>query len=483
MAKLTFLHSNDIHGRLEGLARLTTLARREQARAEAQGRLVFRWDAGDAFDRRFEACRLTRGASLAPVLTAGGVTVQTLGNDVGLPYGLRAITRMARRAGYTLLAANVRDGAGPLVEGLEESLLLGGPEGLKIGVFGLTDPFDGLYRVYGLNTPDVQEVAARTTRDLREAGAGVVVLLSHLGLNADRRLAAAVPGIDLIIGGHSHDLLPEGEWVGETLIVQAGEFAGHLGRVDLDCDPQGQGRVITARVLPVLEEIEPDPGVMQALEDLEAELQAVRAEVLGEVTSPLPLNHFGESPIANFAAQALRDRAGAEVGLISGGALHAGLEAGTVWRGVVADAVPASINPVTSRVTGERLLAALERGLDPGVVAYLHRGLRGSPIGVPGLCGVRVVVNPTGVVGRRVEAVHVNGEPLDLRREYVVAHTDLEPAEYAFLHGEGVTEVHANFTVLLEDVVRDHIKENSPVRPDPAAVWGDIASLPPLDQG
>jgi 5'-nucleotidase len=148
MPRLTFLHTNDIHGRLPELARLTTLARQEQAQAESEGRTVYRWDAGDAFDRQFEAGRVTRGAALPPVLSASGVTLQTVGNDIGLVYGMGALTRMARRAPYPMLAANLRDGEGPLVEGLQESVLLNGPEGLKIGVFGLTAPWDGLYSIY-----------------------------------------------------------------------------------------------------------------------------------------------------------------------------------------------------------------------------------------------------------------------------------------------------------------------------------------------
>lgn len=229
------------------------------------------------------------------------------------------------------------------------------------------------------------------------------------------------------------------------------------------------------------EDLKPDAEVLRALVALEAELQAVRTEVVGTLTSALPLNYSGESPIADFTAQALRERAGAEVGLITGGALHGGLEAGEVGRGAVANAVPASINPMTSRVTGARLLAALERGLNPEVVTYLHRGLRGSPIGVPGLSGMQVTVDPAGPVGRRVQQVRVNGEALDLEREYVVAHTDLEPAPYSFLHGEGVTEIQADFTVLLEDVVREHLGRRTPVEPDLSPVWLGIGSLPDLD--
>lgn len=103
MAKLTFLHSSDVHGCLEGLARLTTVARQEQVKVEAEGRLALRWDAGNAFDRRFEACRLTRGEALVPVLTASGVTVHTLGNDIGIAYGVSAVIRVTQCAQYTFL--------------------------------------------------------------------------------------------------------------------------------------------------------------------------------------------------------------------------------------------------------------------------------------------------------------------------------------------------------------------------------------------
>lgn len=65
----------------------------------------------------------------------------------------------------------------------------------------------------------------------------------------------------------------------------------------------------------------------------------------------------------------------------------------------------------------------------------------------------------------------------------MVAHTDLEPAEYAFLHGEGVTEVHADFSVLLEDVVREHVVSGSPLRLNLEAVWVGIETLPSLDRG
>ena len=62
----------------------------------------------------------------------------------------------------------------------------------------------------------------------------LLICLSHIGLNSDRLLAMKVPGIDLIVGGHTHATLPEGERAGETLIVQAGWWGHSFGRVSVE---------------------------------------------------------------------------------------------------------------------------------------------------------------------------------------------------------------------------------------------------------
>lgn len=68
------------------------------------------------------------------------------------------------------------------------------------------------------------------------------IALTHIGFAHDRELAAAVPGIDLIVGGHSHTLLPEGERCGQTLIVQAGSRGSHMGIVEIEKSGPSQTR-------------------------------------------------------------------------------------------------------------------------------------------------------------------------------------------------------------------------------------------------
>ena len=142
---LSIFHTNDMHGRLEAMARLSAFARRLRAEAEAQGRRVLLWDAGDAADRRVRFCSISKGAAFSPILNAMGYTLQTMGNAISLPYGPQAMAAVAARANFPVLAANCRDGDGPLPEGLQEYALIPLPRGLTMGVIGLTAPWGDLY--------------------------------------------------------------------------------------------------------------------------------------------------------------------------------------------------------------------------------------------------------------------------------------------------------------------------------------------------
>jgi 2',3'-cyclic-nucleotide 2'-phosphodiesterase (5'-nucleotidase family) len=82
---------------------------------------------------------------------------------------------------------------------------------------------------------DPISVAAKLVSDLRPTH-DLVIALTHIGLKEDRRLASTVPGIDLIVGGHTHAVLDSPEMVGRTAIVQAGHWAHQVGRVDIDMD-------------------------------------------------------------------------------------------------------------------------------------------------------------------------------------------------------------------------------------------------------
>jgi 5'-nucleotidase len=462
---LSIFHTNDMHGRLEAMARLSGLARRLRAEAQARGRQVFFWDAGDAADRRVRVASISKGAAFSPILTAMGYTLQTMGNAISLPYGPQAMADVAARAGFPILAANFRDGEGPLPGGLCETVRVPLPSGLAMGVVGLTAHFGGIYEFYGLHLPDFCQVARGLIDRLREEGVAPVIVLSHLGLEDDRRLAETVAGIDLIIGGHSHDRLPAGEERNGVLIAQAGEYAESLGRVDLVLDP-ASGRVLerAARVLDVPAEEPPDPAVVAAVAVAEREVDAMMARPVGVLESPLDLDYFAECGVGNLAADALRERMGAEVAIICSGQFHQGLSAGTLTLGQLDRACFSSASPCVTDVRGAQIVAALERGLDPAICRAEVRGFRGAPVGIPQISGMAVEYDPGAQTGHRVRRVAVQDRSLDADRSYRVAHTDAEtmPEVGYLVLDEGQATEHEVPTIVRE-VIEDYVHRHSPV--------------------
>src|SRR5262249_53131084 len=153
-----------------------------------------------------------------------------VGNAAWLRYGPQVIADQARAAGYPLLLANLAP-----VEGVEATALIDG-----IGFLGVTDPFRSFpnWDLYGIHATDEVDAVRSAAGDLRPRGAELVVCLSHLGYAReesypsalDPEVAEQVQGeVDVIIGAHSHHLLPHGARVGSVLIAQAGSFAEHLG--------------------------------------------------------------------------------------------------------------------------------------------------------------------------------------------------------------------------------------------------------------
>jgi 5'-nucleotidase len=471
--ELSIFHTNDMHGRLEAIARLSAFARRMRAEAEAAGRHVLFWDAGDAADRRTPFCSLTKGSAFSPILNAMGYSLQTMGNAITLTYGPQAMADVAARADFPILAANFRDGHNPLVEGLQESALVPLAPDLTLGVLGLTAPWGGHYEVFGLHMPDFLELARDRVARLKQEGATLVVVLSHLGLQDDRRLAEEVEGIELIIGAHSHDLLPHGEEQRGILIAQTGDYAQRLGRIDMTLE-RATGRVLerSAEVLEVPTDAAPDPAVLAAIAAAEEEVEQLKAEPVGELAGALDLDYFAECGIGDFTADVLRQRMGADAAMVSSALFHTGLPAGTVTFGELDAACFSTANPCRSEVNGAQILAALEKGLDPEISRFMHPSHHGTPIGVPQISGMVVAFDPERETGQRVRHVQIGGRPLDPERIYTLAHTDAETfGLHGYLELDADQETYQEVPTIVREAMEEYIRQHKPVPPPQGGRW------------
>jgi len=420
--RLTILHTNDLHGHVEQLARVATLVRR--IRAETSHPVVY-VDAGDVEETTNRLSNLTKGTAMQPLLAAAGCQAACVGNAVWLRYGTHVLAEHAAAAGFPLLLANLVP-----VEGVQPTATIEG-----IGFVGVTDAFRDFLETadYGIEALDEVETVRHHARELREQGAELVVCLSHLGLAdmrdrrgprvADRELAPAVAGdVDVIVGGHSHDLLPEGEWVDGVLIAQAGMYGDHVGRIDVG--PEG----IRASVIPVTDDIPPDEGVLAAVEAAERELEAGLDEVVVELDRPLD---------AALIADILRQRMGADVGLAtSGAAIDRPLPAGAIRRRELWEQCHSTGNPGVVEMTGEELRHVLARGADQDFQATTAGPLRGRPRG------------PLEVAGPA---------SFDPAGSYLVAGTDWELEPYGGMVEESWNlRPRYDFPTILREAVEEH---------------------------
>ncbi|HOG46875.1 MAG TPA: metallophosphatase, partial [Anaerolineae bacterium] len=249
--RLSILHTNDLHGHVDALARISSMAGTIRRQMAVEGHSVLLWDAGDAEDRMLLESDVTKGAAVMALLNAAGYNLAALGNAVVLSYGPQVAEALTQAATFPVLACNLfYPNPHVLVAGPQSSVLLK-VGGLRIGVVGLTAAFE-LYRMFGAVTPDPVPLVAREVGSLRARDARFIALLSHLGTKGDAHLAEVVPGIDLIVAGHDHRVLEQPLEVGHTWIVSTGAYGRYLGRVDMEVDAD-TGRVLQrqAGLLPV----------------------------------------------------------------------------------------------------------------------------------------------------------------------------------------------------------------------------------------
>lgn len=429
---LVLLHTNDIHGRMlegeydgMGFAKLATLA--NEFRSENDNVLFL--DAGDAL-HGVPIATLTEGESVVRVMNAVGYDVMAPGNH-DFNYGADRLMELAAMAEFPVLAANVYKADGTRLMNAYELFEF---EGFTVAVFGLATPETTTKshpnNTVGLTFTDPLEEAQKVVEEL-DGMADIVVALVHLGQDESTQetwrsttVAERVDGIDVMVDGHSHTLLPEGMMVGDTLLASAGDYGKNLGVVELVIT-DGELTEAFARVILKEEtaELEAQQEIIDLITVYEEMGQATLAQVAGETTVELvgvrELVRAGETNLGNMLTDAMLDLSGADIAFSNGGGIRASIPAGTITRGNIVDVFPFGNLIEVKEVTGAMMKEILEHGTD----AYPE------PAGkFPHVSGMTYQIDLSRPVGDRIVNMMVNGEPIDMEATYELATNDFVAA-------------------------------------------------------
>jgi 2',3'-cyclic-nucleotide 2'-phosphodiesterase (5'-nucleotidase family) len=462
MSKITLIHTNDVHGRTAGLARVATIL--NTIRAESSPGSVVYLEAGDLEDTTNRLSNLTKGVQILQLLNLMDCAACTVGNAAYVRYGPRILGKQAEVTHFPLLMNNFSYSDGQPIAGVQPTTLLE-INGAKLGIVGITCPnwYETYYPVRALPTI---EAVKKDIADLRTQGAHGVIVLSHLGYFApawpgyigDRELAAALQGEVLaIIGGHSHTLLPEGEWVGDVLVAQARHYAEYYGRIELEFDGE-RFKVVQARVYPV----PADTPAWQPILDLEQALLAqtikeMEAHTVGALRDPIHFAPDQECSAGYLMADALRERTGLDFACVCAGTtVVKDLPAGRLSRLALWEACWAPSFMGIVEMTGAQLTEFVRRGFNPLAAVDTPIPNRGIPRGRFHLSG--------GVWEN--DQLWIGGVQVDPSATYCLATTDFEMEawdNHPYIDREWGLKPRYDTTIMLRELLEDYIARHSPV--------------------
>lgn len=457
---LTVLHTNDLHGRVDQLARIGTLVSRVREEVEAKGGFCLYLDAGDSEDSILLESALTKGSAMDAVLRGAGCDQVTLGNAIPFRYGIEAIAGLAESFGKPLLCANMfwPDGTRPagMVPYVIEQC---GP--LTIGIIGFTAPLDA-YRAFKIEVRPPEDLAASLIGQVKEEGANFILVLSHLGLRNDVRLAEKVEGIALIIGGHSHDRLKMPLKINDTLICMAGEYGEILGRLDMGIDPDDASiPYFYENHLAITDQI-PESRVTRAvIEQEKLRAQEMMAIEVGTLTSDCEFLEDIECRAGNLLADALQEHfPGADGAFVLGEHWEDGLPAGRITKGQLFSTNRSTGNPGRVVLSGAQLKQFFLAAFKPANRTRSTPVLRGRAPGIPHVAGIRVRV--FGQAAERVE-ITLGNRLVGDDEQLTLVTSDLEVSEYLNYLPIPDEQIEYDIPTILPEVVEGYLRRHDPL--------------------
>ncbi len=370
---LNILHINDWHSRIEsnnkyestcsaeeedkgecigGAARLVTAI--NDARKALAGQNVILLNAGDNFQGSLFYTTY-KGKAEAEFLNQMKFDVMTVGNHE-FDDGEDALVPFLDEVNFPVVSANVApDARSKVGDKIKPSIVLE-IGGQKIGIVGAVTTETPEISSPG---PDIQikdDIAAITAEvdKLKREGVNKIIALTHVGYLRDKEAIAKIPGVDVVVGGHSHSLLsntdPKAEGPYPTMIdnpdghkvpvTQAASYSKYLGNFKVVFDDNGVVKEASGDPIHLDKSVKPDAAVLARVKELGAPIEALKNKEVSEAAKPIDGSRDScrtrECEMGNLVSDAILDRVkgqGVEIVVQNGGGLRASIDQGVITMG------------------------------------------------------------------------------------------------------------------------------------------------------
>ncbi len=438
---LNVLHINDLHSRIEpinrfdstcgaeddaegkcfgGVARVATKINELRGSLTAAGENVIVLDAGDQFQGSLMYTTY-KGAVEAEFMEAIGFDAMAVGNHE-FDDGPEKLAEFIDKVSFPVISGNIDVSADNMLAGKVSDHAILEVGGEKIGIVSALATDTVETSSPGPTVVFADEIAAlkEDVAALEAQGINKIIALTHVGLRKDLAIAAAVPGIDAVVGGHSHTYLSATDQGRDgayptyasqedgTLVpvVQAYAYSKYLGHLKLTFSDDGKLLEAGGDTLVLDAAVTPDAEIAARIAELAGPIAELKARVIGAASEAIEgdrsVCRAMECPMGNLVADAMLDRVkdqGVTIAFQNGGGLRASIDAGEITMGEVLTVLPFQNTLSTFEVTGAALRAALENG-----VGQVEDGAGRFPQ----VAGMSFVWDPAAAPGSRVVEVMVH---------------------------------------------------------------------------
>lgn len=504
--QITLLHVNDSHshlaawgpkdanldGTLGGLPKAAAIIAAEKA-SDTNAILVHAGDFthGDLFFNEY------LGVPELQILKSLGLDALVFGNrdfQLGPDFLNAVLTAAWSDGGVPVLGANIVSGSHDLGKWITPTLMKEA-NGVKVGLFGLSYKGSLAKPSPVVIAPYLPDLAPAKVTELRNAGAQVIVCITHFGMDRARQLAQTVSGIDVIVNAHDNWETPEPEDVtrpdgGITHIVSAGHLYRWVGRLRLSVEGDSVS-VVDYQLIGADAETTPLPWVQESINNLESGIVARSGDVfhlrlawaaqdIGTTLDPARAKR--DTPLGNLMTDAYREWTHTDVAVEALGVLDDPFPRGPVVGADVFRAMSFSFTPVT--VEGRQIVRPLElvtfRTKGEHLAAALNKMLELGGDAFPQVSGIRFVYDSERPKEARIisESIKVNGMDLVPDQFYSVTATKYVYDTLVALVLKGKTQDDTVLPDLAFDAARTYVQSLVEIGPWSSNRIRDLAGTP-----
>ncbi|PLT33985.1 bifunctional UDP-sugar hydrolase/5'-nucleotidase [Bacillus sp. V5-8f] len=414
-------HTNDLHSHFENWPRIKQLLSERKELHKEVGEETICLDIGDHVDRWHPFTEGTLGKVNVGLLNEAGYHYAAIGNNEGITLAHEDLDSLYNAAEFKVLAANIYQPGGERPGWALPYTIHITLKGTRIGMIGLTAFFKKFYENLGWSLSEPFEELSRQLHILKDQ-CDFIVVLSHLGLPNDERMARDFPEIDIILGGHTHHILHNGRQEGNSLLCCAGKFGMYVGHVEIRVDDRNRVVQKTARLYDT-NELPELPGERAWIDNLYVKGREQLQETCVSLPENLESEWFKPSRLSKMLCEAVREWCRADCAFLNAGLLLEGLPAGEVTNGDIHQILPHPINPCVVELSGSELKEILIQSLNEEWphIQLKGFGFRGKIMGIIVYDHVEFIKTENG----KIRDVLIDGKELTQDRRYKLAIPDM----------------------------------------------------------